>query len=116
MKRLVIACLLLSSPVFARDDGRYAASPLKKWFDGLESRKGPCCSDADGTAVSDVDWEFRDDHYRVRIEGGWWDVPDEAILTVPNLYGRTMVWPVIKRDGAKIESIMIRCFILGSLS
>ena len=40
----------------ARDpDGRYANSPLKEWFDSLRSGKGPCCSDADGSAVSDVD-------------------------------------------------------------
>lgn len=44
----------------ARDpDGRYANSPLKEWFDGLRSGKGPCCSDADGSAVSDVDWESK---------------------------------------------------------
>ena len=65
----------------ARDlDGRYANSPLKQWFDSLHSGKGPCCSDADGTALSDVDWEARDGHYRVRIEGQWWDVPDEAVI------------------------------------
>ena len=37
----------------ARDDGRYSQSPLKPWFDSLKSGKGPCCSDADGFAVSD---------------------------------------------------------------
>jgi hypothetical protein len=47
--------------------------PLKGWFESLHSRKGPCCSDADGTALSDVDWEAKDGHYRVRIEGQWWD-------------------------------------------
>jgi hypothetical protein len=41
----------------ARDRGQYANSnpELKAWFEGLKSGKGPCCSDADGTAVSDVD-------------------------------------------------------------
>ncbi|WP_340054558.1 hypothetical protein, partial [Pseudomonas sp. JAI120] len=54
--------------VMARDtDGRYAASPLKPWFDSLRSGRGPCCSDADGYAISDVDWEIKDGHYRVRI-------------------------------------------------
>jgi len=42
---------------YARDDGRYANSALKPWFDGLRSGKGPCCSDADGYALSDVDWQ-----------------------------------------------------------
>src|SRR5947208_16829212 len=55
----------------ARDDGRYANSPLKPWFDSLRSGKGLCCSDADGSVISDVDWESKDGHYRVRLEGQW---------------------------------------------
>jgi hypothetical protein len=52
--------------VQARDDGRYSLSPLKPWFDGLRSGKGPCCSDADGFALSDPDWELTSGHYRPR--------------------------------------------------
>ncbi len=77
----------------ARDDGRYAGSPLKPWFDSLKSGKGPCCSDADGSAVSDVDWESKDGHYRVRLDGEWIDVPEDAVITESNRIGRTMVWP-----------------------
>src|SRR5258705_13720774 len=65
---------------------------MKKWFDSLKSEKGPCCSDADGTALSDVDWESKDGHYRVRLNGQWIDVPDDALVTEPNLVGRTMVY------------------------
>ena len=56
----------------ARDNGRFAnADPeIKAWFDKLASGRGPCCSDADGTAVSDVDWESKDGHYRVRLPVG----------------------------------------------
>ena len=43
--------------------------------------------------VADVDWESKDGHYRVRLEGQWIDVPDDALITVPNRFGRTMVWP-----------------------
>ena len=58
---------LAADPGEARDpDGRYANSPLKQWFDSLKSGKGPCCSDADGYALSDVDWESGNGHYRVR--------------------------------------------------
>jgi hypothetical protein len=101
----------------ARDlDGRYAASPLKQWFDSLRSGKGPCCSDADGSAVSDVDWESRDGRYRVRIEGQWWDVPDDAVITEPNRAGVTMVWPVYYRSlGAQVR-IEIRCFMPGPMT
>jgi hypothetical protein len=115
----VLALLILLAlviPVRARDDGRYAKSPLKPWFDSLKSSKGPCCSDADGTALSDVDWEAKDGHYRVRIEDKWWNVPDEAIITEPNLVGRTMVWPVLYRaDGKTLDRVDIRCFMPGSM-
>lgn len=101
----------------ARDlDGRYANSPLKGWFESLHSRKGPCCSDADGTALSDVDWETKDGHYRVRIEGLWWDVPDEAVIREPNRAGRTMVWPVYYRELDNLLRVEVRCFIAGSMS
>jgi hypothetical protein len=97
----------------ARDRGQYAnSSPeLKAWFDGLRSAKGPCCSDADGSAVSDVDWESNGGHYRVRLQGQWIDVPDDAVITEPNRVGRTMVWPMYGYLG-----ISIRCFMPGSMT
>ncbi|MGJ4952066.1 hypothetical protein [Bradyrhizobium sp. HKCCYLS20291] len=101
----------------ARDlDGRYAASPLKGWFEKLRSRKGPCCSDADGTALSDIDWEMKDGRYRVRIEGLWWAVPEDAVVTEPNRAGRTMVWPVYYRELNTGLRIDIRCFMPGSMT
>jgi len=101
----------------ARDlDGRYAGSPLKEWFDSLRSSKGPCCSDADGTALSDIDWETKDGHYRVRIEGKWWDVPDEAVIREPNRAGRTMVWPVYYGSRNETIRVDIRCFMPGTMT
>ncbi len=98
----------------ARDlDGRYANSPLKDWFNSLRSGKGPCCSDADGTALSDVDWEAKDGHYRVRIQGQWWDVPDDAVIKEPNRAGRTMVWPIYYGVPLRLE---IRCFMPGTMT
>jgi hypothetical protein len=117
MKSLRIAVALIASTAAlagvatARDDGRYANSPLKSWFDSLKSGKGPCCSDADGSAVADVDWESKDGHYRVRLHGQWIDVPDDAVITEPNRAGRTMVWPMWGTVG-----ITIRCFLPGSMT
>lgn len=110
MHRLLLVTLLLAAPAAARDDGRYANSPLKPWFDQLRSKGGgPCCSDADGTALSDVDWESKDGRYRVRIEGEWYDVPEDMVITEPNRAGRTMVWPYYS-NGRPI----IRCFMPGA--
>jgi hypothetical protein len=78
---------LVSSQPNARDDGRFANSPLKPWFDRLASGKGLCCSFADGFSVQDVDWDTQDGHYRVRIYGQWFVVPDDAVLTEPNRFG-----------------------------
>jgi hypothetical protein len=113
LRMICIALLvgLISQVSHARDDGRYANSPLKPWFDSLKSGKGPCCSDADGYAVSDPDWESKSGHYRVRIDGEWYDVPDDAVITEPNRVGRTMVWPIKGWGG-----ITIRCFMPGSMT
>ena len=51
------------------------------------------------------------DHYRVRIDGAWIDVPDEAVITEPNRIGRTMVWPIRGYLG-----ISVRCFMPGSMT
>jgi hypothetical protein len=110
----LLLAALASAPMHARDlDGRYTAQnpELHQWFEGLKSGKGPCCSDADGTAVSDVDWDTHDGHYRVRIDGEWVDVPDEAVITEPNRIGRTMVWPIRGYLG-----VTIRCFMPGSMT
>jgi hypothetical protein len=117
MRKLAILLLLGSTTIaMARDDGRYAGSPLKPWFDSLKSAKGPCCSDADGTALSDVDWEMKDGRYRVRIEGQWIDVPDEAVIKEPNRAGRTMVWPIYYNSLGSPVRIDIRCFMPGTMT
>jgi len=115
---VALARILAPHNAAARDaDGRYANSPLKGWFDSLHSGKGPCCSDADGTALSDVDWDAKDGHYRVRIEGEWWDVPDEAVIKEPNRAGRTMVWPIYYRAvDMSLRRIDIRCFMPGTMT
>jgi hypothetical protein len=94
----------------ARDDGRYANSPLKSWFDQLASGKGLCCSFADGFKVDNVDWDTKDGHYRVRLNGEWIFVPDDAVVTEPNKFGPAVVWPYMSTDG----QTQIRCFIPGA--
>jgi hypothetical protein len=106
--RIVLIFLLLCSPALAHDASR---PDLNHWFDHLTSGRGLCCSFADGVAVSDVDWESKDGHYRVRLENNWIDVPDNAVITEPNRVGRTMVWR-LRVDG----KIFIRCFMPGSMS
>ncbi len=112
---LIVFLLLL----LIRDDGRYSASPLKSWFDQLQSKKGLCCSDADGALVQDADWDTENGHYRVRIDHEWVDVPPDAVITEPNRYGKAMVWGY--RGNRDIPDMpkggwIIRCFMPGSMT
>ncbi len=112
----VVTIVALCSIVFlprdlsARDDGRFADSPLKTWFDKLASGKGLCCSFADGVSVQDVDWDMQGNSYRVRIDGKWVVVPDTAVVTEPNKFGSAVVWPYQDYQG----TTQIRCFLPGT--
>ena len=110
----IVACLI--SYAYPRENGQYANSDIKSWFDGLASKKGPCCSDADGTALKDTDWRAtKDGKYQVFIEEKWRDVPEEALITEPNKFGRTMVWPIYYRSMGEPVRVDIRCFMPGSM-
>jgi len=110
---VVALCIVAFAPkqMLAHDDGRFANSPLKAWFDKLASGKGLCCSFADGVSVQDVDWDTtQDGHYRVRLNGQWLIVPEAAVVTEPNRFGPAVVWPYQDMNGATL----IRCFIPGA--
>ena len=98
------------APALAHDPSH---PELNEWFDRLASGKGPCCSLIDALTVADPDWESKDGHYRVRLDGKWIDVPDDAVITEPNRAGRTMVWPMPPKF--KGDAINIRCFMPGSM-
>ena len=98
----------------ARDLGQYAQvdPSIRQWFNGLKAGGNgiPCCSYADGLSITDADWDTQGDHYRVRVDGQWYDVPPEAVITEPNKVGTAVVWPWA--DGTGV--VHIRCFIPGS--
>ncbi len=112
----VLACLLcfyfLAQPVFARDlSGEYKDSPLHQWFDKLTNSKGwLCCSFADGVMVEPDDIDTDGNHWKVRIDGKWVLVPTDALVTVPNKFGRPIVWPYKDYKG----ETQIRCFLPGA--
>ncbi len=89
------------------DHGNHGA--LKPWFDSLVSKKGMCCSFADGKSVEDVDWDVQDGHYRVRLNSQWISVPDDAVIKQANKFGPAVVWPYPEYGETKI-----RCFIPGA--
>ena|ERR1700677_120996 len=104
---------LITHAAWGRDNGTNTVGltdDQKAWFEHLASGKGLCCSSSDGKTVSDVDWDSKDGHYRVRLNGEWIDVPDSAVVKEPNLYGLSVVWPFLDIDG----NVQIRCFLAGA--
>jgi hypothetical protein len=101
----------LTIPVHAEDHGQFGKvdPALHAWFNGLASGKGLCCSFADGQQINDVDWDTKDGHYRVHLNGIWVVIPDDAVVTVPNKFGAAVVWPYSDADG----TTKIRCFLPG---
>lgn len=110
MIRIFLAALfiVLSSPSNAHFPDR---PDLNNWFAGLTSKKGMCCSFADGVALTDIQWDITNDgHYRVFLDNQWVRVPDDAVLTEPNRYGQAVVWPYRGPE----PGIQIRCFMPGA--
>src|SRR6516225_2639028 len=113
MKAILAALVFLLSnliPAQARDDGRYANSPLHAGFDHLASGNGRCSSFADGLSVQDGDRESQDGKYLVRLFGQWIVVPGNAVVTEPNKFGPAVVWPYMNPKGVT----QIRCFLPGA--
>jgi hypothetical protein len=106
----VLSLALMPALAWAHDPKR---PELNNWFNELHSSMGPCCSNADGQVVMDADWESKDGHYRVRLDGNWIDVPDDAVVKEPNLYGRTLVWPNQSSYWGTGVKTSVRCFLPG---
>jgi hypothetical protein len=107
----VLVITLLVLPAQARDlDGRYAQSPNHEWFRQLQTPgSGRCCDEADGTGVEAIDWDTKDGHYRVRVDGEWHPVPDDKVVTEPNRIGKAVVWVYRGSVGT-----VVRCFMPGA--
>ena len=85
---------------------------LDKWFQELRRPNGvSCCEGSEAKHVEDADWDSDNGHYKVRLDGQWVEVPDEAVVKEPNLAGPTLVWPR-NING----TIYIMCFLPGSMT
>lgn len=105
---MALAGALFAVPAHARDDGRYAQSPLKDWVKSLRDKNHvPCCDEADGEEVEG--WSTDGGVYRVKVKGEWLDVPDSALLDIPNRLGFARAW-IFYQDG----QARVRCFLPGA--
>ncbi|MGY4476403.1 hypothetical protein [Bradyrhizobium sp. USDA 3364] len=108
---LTVLTVLLPMPAIGPAQAHDHQHPeLNGWYESLHSGKGPCCDGSDAKRVDDADWDTKDGHYRVRLEGEWVDVPDEAVVPGPNRAGHTVVWPYYLNGHPRP-----RCFMPGSM-
>lgn len=86
---------------------------LDSWYRSLQSGKGPCCGgpSEDATHLNELQWRTKGEGYEVFVEDEWIDVPQSAIVPVPNKDGRALVW-LYHFDGRPV----VRCFMPGMLS
>ena len=101
---ITLWALAIFEPAIAHDHSR---QELDSWFTSLQSKgKSPCCDGSEAMRLDDVDWDSKDGHYRVRLQGEWVDVPDSAVVGGPNRAGPTMVWPYYVNGAMR----QVRCF------
>lgn len=111
---------------------------LNSWFAKLRSKSGPCCDGSDALHLRDVEWTTqnkKESHYRVLVpktrelyraasngqemkkdDTKWVDVPDDALVTDPNLDHSTLVWVWYSSGFQMTDEPHIRCFMPGALT
>jgi hypothetical protein len=89
---LTVLCSLPAAAV-AMDGGKFANEPdeIRGWFKNAKAPNGgACCDQADGHRT---EYEIRENHYWVLIDGAWVVVPAQAVIhNEPNPVGEAVVW------------------------
>jgi len=68
------------------------------------------------TRSTSGEWDIKGNKYRVFIKGEWIFVPDHAVISGPNKFGKAIVWLQVDAHIAsgEIQNITrIHCFIPG---
>jgi hypothetical protein len=114
-----LALLLAAAVILIRDPtGKWAGDPLQPWFESLRNNAGmSCCARADGYPVDDGEWDMKDNHYRVFLNGEWTVVPDDNVILSPNKFGKAIVWLTMQGEldtDRPALGARILCFMPGS--
>jgi hypothetical protein len=86
--------LLAAAVILIRDPtGKWAGDSLQPWFNSLRNKaRLYCCASADGHPLDDGEWDTKNNSYRVLLQGKWTVVPDDAVISSPNKFGKAIVW------------------------
>jgi len=102
---IVTFILLLIVKAHAHDHNH---PEMNEWLTGLHSKDRTwCCTGNDHDPLDD--WNASGDHYRVKYQGEWYDVPDEAVVGGPNKMNEALLW-MNKGIGRSV-----RCFMPGTM-
>ena len=113
-----VVVVLLALVAYAWPQGEdHKLTERQKFFQGLMNKKTGtrCCNNFNGHPPEAV-WDIDGNHYKVMIEGQWVDVPDDALIDKPNLYGGAVVWYWTSTDVKGEKTFHIRCFLPGTMS
>lgn len=104
---LILLVALSIHPIRAHD---HARPELNDWLKSLHSKNNTwCCDGRDHDPIDD--WEAKDNRYRVKFRGQWYDVPETAIVDGPNKAGDAMLWM-----NKGYLGVSVRCFVPGALT
>lgn len=97
---------------------RQVSPEIEAWTEALTNQVGiGCCTTENGFRPAEVEWDISVNSYRVKLDGQWILVPDEAVIRGPNRLGYAAVWFEIDHDIDFEESTFeIRCFLPGAAS
>ena len=110
MLRFTVAAYLIALFIASVQAHDHNHPEFDNWYQSLKSSGGGvCCDGSDAFSVVDPDWEISGDHYRVRLNGEWLDVPPDRIVNTRNIVGIAKVWPYTLNG-----ETTIRCFLPGS--
>lgn len=113
----LLSMIAPSGAAFATDHGQLGpVSPeIRTWAGTLENkREVGCCASADGWKPEAIEYDIAADHYRVRIDGEWHEVPADAVLDGPNKFGFPVVWYYRTYLNGEKSMVYIRCFLPGA--
>lgn len=140
---LIVMCMLAIALMWTMtlpaSYGHDAMHPeLNPWFAKLRSKSSPCCDGSDALHLRDVEWTTqnkRESHFRVLVpktaglyraasngqdmkkgDTEWIDVPDDALVTDPNLDHSTLVWVWYSSGFQMTDEPHIRCFMPGAMT
>lgn len=103
---MIFLCFL-SSIVLAKDDGRYANSPNKLWYETQHDQNGAwCCNTSDGEGYQGDYTINQDGSVTLSLKTGPRTIAPYKVINVPNPTGNAVWWHVGATD---------YCFALGSL-